>query len=322
MRGVSGPIVTAPRTPAVRAGRRGAGLPLQPRRSSSCGTVLWMTGLLASLLRPDRLTTVVDIGANPIDSAPPYQPMLENRLCRVIGFEPQPEGLDGLNARKSDLETYLPYVVGDGQSATLKICSSPGMTSLLTPDELALRHFPGFVEWGKVLREVAVTTRRLDDIAEIEAIDFLKMDVQGAELAILKNAASRLKDVIAIQTEVSFIPLYQAQPSFGEIDAELRRAGFVPHTFVAVNQRMIAPMTAKTPYEGINQLLEADVVYVRDFMRPERMSAEQLKHLALVAHHCYGSFDLATNCLYHLTRLGAAPPDAIQQYLKTLKKPT
>ena len=96
----------------------------------------------------------------------------------------------------------------------------------------------------------------------------------------------------------------------------------MPHTFVAVNQRMIAPMTAKTPYEGINQLLEADVVYVRDFMHPERMSAEQLKHLALVAHHCYGSFDLATNCLYHLTRLGAAPPDAIQQYLKTLKKPT
>jgi hypothetical protein len=184
-----------------------------------------------------------------------------------------------------------------------------------------LRHFPGFAEWGEVLREVAVTTRRLDDIAEIEAIDFLKMDVQGGELPILKNAASRLKEVVAIQTEISFIPLYQGQPPFGEIDGELRRAGFVPHMFVAVNQRMIAPMTAKTPYAAINQLLEADLVYVRDFMRAERMSAEQLKHLALGAHHCFGSFDLTTNCLYHLMRLGAVTPNAIQQYLMTVKRP-
>jgi FkbM family methyltransferase len=278
-----------------------------------------MIDLLTDLLRPGRLTSVVDIGANPIGSAPPYQHMLEKRLCRVIGFEPQAEALAALNAHKSDLETYLPYVVGDGKSTTLKVCRASGMTSLLAPDPLASRHFPGFAEWGQVLREIPVVTRRLDDIAEIEAVDFLKVDAQGAELAIFKGGANRLKGVVAIQAEVSFIPIYQGQPPFGEIDGELRGAGFVPHTLAAVNKRMIAPMVAETPHAAFNQLLEADIVYVRDFMRPERMSADQLKHLALVAHHCYGSFDLATNCLYHLTRIGAAPPNAMQQYLATVK---
>jgi hypothetical protein len=48
---------------------------------------------LFKLLRPERLTAVVDIGANPIDGDPPYQSMLEKRLCRVVGFEPQSEAL-------------------------------------------------------------------------------------------------------------------------------------------------------------------------------------------------------------------------------------
>src|SRR5262249_27554925 len=117
-----------------------------------------MTDILADLLRCERLTTVVDIGANPIDP-PPYKRMLEKRLCRVIGFEPQMDGLAALMAHKSDLETYLPYVVGDGNSATLRVCSAAGMTSLLAPDPTALRHFRGFSEWGHVVRETPVATR-------------------------------------------------------------------------------------------------------------------------------------------------------------------
>jgi len=280
-----------------------------------------MTDPLLDLLRPNRLTAVVDIGANPLESKPPYLRMLEQRLCRVIGFEPQPEGLAALNARKSDLETYLPYVVGDGTNATLKVCRAPGMTSLLTPDPVALGHFAMFSEWGQVLREIPVTTYRLDDIAAIETIDYLKMDVQGSELAILRNAANHLKSVVAIQTEISFVPLYQGQPGFGEIDRELRTAGFVPHMFAAIEKRLIAPMAGKDPFAAMNQLLEADIVYVRDFVRPEGMNVEQLKHLAMVAHHCYGSIDLAINCVHRLAQMGAAPADAAQRYLATVKRP-
>ncbi len=64
-----------------------------------------LTDPLFQLLRPERLTAIVDIGANPIDGDPPYKSMLQVRLCRVVGFEPQPEALAALNARKSDHET-------------------------------------------------------------------------------------------------------------------------------------------------------------------------------------------------------------------------
>jgi FkbM family methyltransferase len=280
-----------------------------------------MADALADLLRPERLTVVVDVGANPIDSAPPYRPLLEKRLCRVFGFEPQPEALARLNAAKSDLETYLPDIVGDGEPGRLRVCRASGMTSLLMPDPRMLRQFAGFPAWGQVVREIDVTTRRLDDIGDIDALDFLKMDVQGSELALLRHGRARLAGAVAVQSEVSFLPLYRDQPVFGDIDLELRAQGFVPHAFVTLNKRLIAPLAGATPYDAINQLLEADVLYVRDFTRPETMTTEQFKHLALIAHHCYGSFDLAANCIHRLAAAGAILADALERYVEALPKP-
>lgn len=55
---------------------------------------------LSAILRPARLTQVVDVGANPIDGDPPYKAMLEAGLCAVTGFEPQPHALARLNEKK------------------------------------------------------------------------------------------------------------------------------------------------------------------------------------------------------------------------------
>jgi FkbM family methyltransferase len=274
---------------------------------------------LFDLLRPDRLTAIVDVGANPIDSSPPYKTLLDHGRCRVIGFEPQPAALRSLNARKSELEIYLPHVVGDGKPGVLKVCRASGMTSLFTPNPRVLQNFPGFPDWGQVVEEVPVGTLRLDDIAEIEWLDFLKMDVQGAELSVLRNGHERLKSTVAVQTEVSFVPLYKNQPTFGDIDLELRRLGFIPHCFVEIKKKLIAPLEGKTPHEGINQLLEADILYTRDFTNPEQMTPEQLKHLAILAHHCYSSFDLAANCIHHLAGTNGVPTNALQQYVAALE---
>jgi FkbM family methyltransferase len=280
------------------------------------------TGSLAALLRPDRITSVVDIGANPIDGNPPYKLMLQKRLCRLIGFEPQAEALAALNSRKSDLELYLACAVGDGRDGLLRVCRAPGMTSLLEPDENALRHFPMFSEWGKVVSEVPVSTRRLDDIGEIDAIDLLKIDVQGSELNVFQHGQRRLAQAVATQTEVSFVALYKGQPAFGDIDLELRKLGFVPHAFTAINRRMIAPLLASDPYAALNQLVEADVVYVRDFTRPDAMDVEQLKHLALIAHYCYQSHGLAMHCIEQLARRGAVEEAAADQYRGLLSTPS
>jgi FkbM family methyltransferase len=274
--------------------------------------------LLTQILAPQRLTAIVDVGANPIDGEPPYKAMLAAGLCEVTGFEPQAHALAKLQQMKGPRERYLPYALGDGTQCTLHVCALEGMTSLLEPDPAHLALFNLFPIWGQVKARIPVTTKKLDDVAEIAAMDFLKMDVQGGEREVLAHGHRKLKDAIAVQTEVSFVPLYKDQPPFGEIDLTLRELGFLPHCVTGTKIWPLAPMVVRNePNRGIRQLLETDMVYVRDISKP--MSAEQWKHLALVAHHCYGSYDLVLKAIATLIELGAVPADANKRYLASLQ---
>lgn len=278
--------------------------------------------LLTEILAPIRPTAIVDVGANPIDGDPPYKAMLAAGLCEITGFEPQGPALARLDKSKGPRERYLPYALGDGSTRTLHVCELEGMTSLLVPDPAHLALFNLFPIWGTVKCQIPVTTRKLDDIAEIAHLDFLKMDAQGAEREVLAHGRAKLGDTVVIQTEVSFVPLYQGQPVFGEMDLALRELGFLPHCVTGTKIWPIAPMVVgDAPNRGIRQLLETDMVYVRDFSRSENMSVEQWKHLALVAHHCYGSYDLALKAIITLIEMGAVPEGANKRYLASLRKP-
>jgi hypothetical protein len=258
--------------------------------------------LLTEILAPTRPTAIVDAGANPIDGDPPYKAMLASGLCEVIGFEPQAEALALLERKKGPREHYLPYALGDGSEGLLNVCELEGMTSLLVPDPAHLALFNLFPIWGTVKRQIPVTTRKLDDV--------------------LAHGRAKLADTVVIQTEVSFVPLYQGQPVFGEMDLALRELGFLPHCVTGTKIWPISPMVVgDQPNRGIRQLLETDMVYVRDFSRPQNMSAEQWKHLALVAHHCYGSYDLALKAIVTLIEMGAVPDGSNKHYLASLRKP-
>ncbi len=273
---------------------------------------------LHQLLKPARLTEVVDIGANMIDGEPPYKSLLDARLCRVTGFEPQEHALAKLNEQKSENETYLPYVVYDGKPHDLYICHGSGMTSLFEPDPVNMGLFEFLMPLARVVRKEKLATRRLDDIAEIQNLDFLKIDIQGAELEVFKSGKKKLAKAVAIQTEVSFTKLYKGQPGFGEIDIELRAQGFVPHCFADVKQWPIAPYQTAKNMTPLNHLLEADIVYVRDFARPDNLSDEQIKHLAIIAHHLYGSFDLALRLLVVLVNRKSISREDLHAYLTHL----
>jgi len=56
---------------------------------------------------------------------------------------------------------------------------------------------------------------------------YLKADVQGHELAVVDGARESLRDVHAIECELSFVELYRGQPLFADVVERLRSEGFV-----------------------------------------------------------------------------------------------
>ena len=276
---------------------------------------------LARLLGLGRLTHVVDIGANPIEGAPPYKRLLDAQLCRVTGFEPQASALADLFLRKGANEAYFPYAVGDGEEHTLNLCAYSGWTSMFVPSAAALEVFSFFKNNARVVGQRPIATRRLDDLDEVKDIDFLKIDIQGGELAVFVHGREKLKNAVAIQTELQFVNLYEGQPSFGAVDQELRAQGFIPHAFAALKKWPISPLQfGGDPTRPLNQLLEADLVYVRDFVHSDGMFDDQLKHLCLIAHACYNSFDLAGRCIALLEQRKAIPAGGLQQYIEILQR--
>ena len=110
--------------------------------------------------------TIVDVGASPIDGAPPYKALHDAGVAHVVGFEPSPEWFDKLVAMEVPHATFLPHAEGDGSEGTLRICRAPGMTSMLEPNMDVLSAFQWFDTYSEVVERVPMRTVRLDDVPE------------------------------------------------------------------------------------------------------------------------------------------------------------
>ncbi|MBL8763548.1 MAG: FkbM family methyltransferase [Phycisphaerae bacterium] len=260
-----------------------------------------MFSLIDMLGRACPVIDIVDVGAlwmGEQDLA--YRALLKHDRFRLIGFEPVAAECDKLNAMGRKGQRFLPYFIGDGTEREFRLNNAPMTSSLYEPNRRLVDRFAALGELMIPQTRERVRTTRLDDIPDIDAIDFLKLDIQGGELDALRGAARHLQRAVVIETEVEFVPLYEGQPLFAELDQELRRHGFLLHALPGTSGRTFRPLRdPSNPAATINQVLWADAVYVKDFSRLAVLSAEQLLRMAVIVHEVYGSVDLAALCLQH-----------------------
>ncbi len=276
---------------------------------------------LAALLSPERLTEIVDIGANPL-SRPDYQPLVDAELARVMGFEPNPEAFAALKPRESTFEWHLPYAVGDGGQHELKLTKQSGFTSLFEPRAATLAYLGRWKHTAAVVERMALETKRLDDLGDITQMDFLKIDIQGGELAVFQNGRAKLASAVAVMTEVAFIPLYEGQPLMDAQMAELRAQGFILHRFVFTKTVPLASPfdTPEDKKRAGSQLVDGDAIFIRDLSAPETIADEALVHLALLAEGCFNSPDLALRCLTILMRRGQVRKPKVEAYADMIRE--
>lgn len=260
----------------------------------------------------------MDVGANPIEGDPPYAALLSRGYARVSGFEPQPEALEALNAAKSDAETYYPYALGDGLPANLHLFKHSGFASIFPVHEPSAKLI-GFKGATKLQAVLEVETKALDDITDLPPIDFLKIDVQGAEKGIIEAASGKLAGAVAVMPEVRFFKIYEGEPSFGDLDRELTRQGFQFHDFDFLKR-----VSMRTKRHGtlrprsFRQVLDGDAIYIRDMRDAGTLTDTQLWKMALIADGVFASFDLAIFALDALAARGVISETDIDAYISAL----
>jgi FkbM family methyltransferase len=276
--------------------------------------------LIADLIRALPLTgpiEVVDVGASPLPTSgpPPYEPLLTHGLARLTAFEPNPQ--ERAKLPQTDTRRVLPHAIGDGGPATLHLTSHPGFASTLEPDPALAAHIHSFAALMQVTDRQPLQTTRLDDIADLPRIDWLKIDIQGGELAAFRGGADKLSRVLCVQTEVAFVPIYRNQPLFADQDAALQALGLRFHGFASAN-RFPFIGTPKDLYfvakrQDIGQWIDADAVYLRDFAGWDQLPDEDLKRLFFILALCYPALSATLRLVGLLVARGALTADWTQR---------
>ena len=277
------------------------------------------TEFLSKTLKIKRPPNILDVGANPLDK-PLYTDLVESKLCNLFGFEPQKDAFDALLASKSDNETYFNVAVGQQKTQILNICKQSGFTSLYKPDLDASKIFPGFVNQMAVQQTFELSPVELDRVDGLPPQDMLKIDVQGAEKQIIQTGPKTLVDCVAIVIECRFARLYHGEPMFGEVDAFLRDRGYVMHKFIAPKSACLTNsyLNKLRPRMVGSQLVDGDVVYIKDITALHSFSDDQLKHLALFADGAFNSIDLVFYLLDELVARACISADDVDAYFAKL----
>ncbi len=90
----------------------------------------------------------------------------------------------------------------------------------------------------------------------------------------------------------------------------------MPHCFLEVKRWSIAPTIFDNNFRVPgNQLLESDIVFIKDPLRLQCLSDEALKKLIAIAHFALNSVDLCVHLIMQLQSRGSAAANAHLDYL-------
>ncbi len=200
--------------------------------------------VLKQLFNKQEDLTIFDIGACEGLSSIRYLSIFPN--AKAFAFEPIPNNFKivqiniekykakklkvyklGLSSKKGEATFYVSS--GNPKDKTTPSDNSTSFgnksSSLFKPEKTKEIH-----SWLKFNEEITIQTETLANFCKdhkINLIDFIHMDVQGAELMVLQGADNMINNINAIWLEVEKIELYKNQALKDDIEDFLIQKGFI-----------------------------------------------------------------------------------------------
>lgn len=189
---------------------------------------------LRDMFRRYGIKRVIDIGAN------------EGQFCEFIrhnvgfqgaitSFEPLPNLAAVLRVKAvadGNWEVHECALGSAPGTLELNVTQHTVFSSALEPIEHEVTEGMNRVE-SKVTVRLSTLDIELEDVRDLDRT-FVKIDTQGFDLEVLRGAQRTLASVPALQTEVSFRPLYHGMPDYTQSIQAFGRLGFAVSDFFVV----------------------------------------------------------------------------------------
>lgn len=195
-----------------------------------------------------NFSTIIDVGAAVGEYSKAAHFIFPN--ARIFAFEPIPNSFEKLKKISKEIKNMQCFNLAlsdqEGESE-FHLNEFSFSSSLLEMTNTHKEVFP----FTKNETIVKVKTNKLDNILnKVEGGILLKIDVQGAELSVLKGAVNLLKGTDVVQLEVNFLKFYEGQALIESLIAFLRLYNF--NSFFQVN-----------PVFNKNKLLYSDFIFMK-----------------------------------------------------------
>ena len=209
---------------------------------------------IEKLLKNKKLIGL-DVGAQGGFNSDKFFPERYNKYFESILVDPLKNSLEG----KESTHTINKGLWSSKGARKLYILNKrPQSSSMYEPDKKSLSIY-GFEEKDFHLFDVSKTeTVECDTLSSslkalnINTLDYLKIDTQGAELEILKGLENYRP--LLIKCEVQIFPMYKKEPSWTEVTDLLYKLGYIVSDW-----KKIGSHATRTP-------VEMDMVFIPNFL--------------------------------------------------------
>ena len=176
-------------------------------------------------LGKEKNLAVFDVGAYVGDIATTYAKIFPQ--ATIYCFEPFPNSFNKLShlAKSSSIKPFQIALSDQNSQAKLHINTDRSCNSMFPRPTAGAKYYS---ENSHYISQIEVETQTLDTFCNTEGIadiDILKLDIEGAELKVLKGALGKLSDkrIRLIFTEVMFVAHYEGGCLFHEVSDFLSR---------------------------------------------------------------------------------------------------
>ncbi len=153
----------------------------------------------------------------------------------------------------------LPHAVWSRNDViTFNLCRKPMVSSHFLPRREFVSRYPQSERYD-ISTTASISCQTIDNVLSTNGLqcDFIKLDIQGGELAVLEGGGKSLDRCLGLEIEVEFVRIYEDQPLFGEVCAFLETKGLEFIDFTSFNR------WERSQYRGFGQCVFGDALFLR-----------------------------------------------------------
>lgn len=189
--------------------------------------------------------TAIDIGANIGEWAADFKKHFPN--ANVLSIEANIQLEQQL---KTNNPNYLITLLGREINDKVKFYINPG-----TDNDTGASIYRETTQWGNNAMEITLPMTTLDSLGK--RFDWIKIDVQGAELDVLNGGYETMKHAMVIELELSVMQYNKNSPSASEVIHWMWESGFemldiTEHIYIEENN------------DGVHKLAQFNALFLND----------------------------------------------------------